>query len=106
MYAIRSLTPTLLAKDSSIEKLFKIRIKNECGYAKVDPDKFCLDLSFTKKTMFDDTALKDYEKKVSSIKSDINKLNDLEKLFNNADSEENRKKISTSMQEIINMFED
>ena len=106
MYAIRSLTPTLLAKDSNIEKLFKIRIKNECGYAKVDPEKFCLDLSFTKKTMFDDTTLKDYEKKVSSIKSDINKLNDLEKLFNNADSEENRKKISTSMQELINMFED
>ena len=106
MYAIRSLTPTLLLKDSSIEKLFKIRIKNECRYAKVDPDKFCLDLSFVKKTMLDESVLNDYEQKVSSIKSDINKLNDLEKLFNNTDNEENRKKISTSMQEIINMFED
>ena len=106
MYAIRSLTPTLLTKDYNIDKLFKIRIKNECGYAKVDPEKFCLDLSFTNKTKYDDTKLNSYEKKVSSIKSDINKLNDLEKLFNNTDSEENRKKISTSLQEIINMFED
>ena len=106
MYAIRSLTPTLLLKDNSIEKSFRIRIKNECGYVKVDPDKFCLDLSLTKKIMFDEKKLSTYENKITNIKNDINRLNDLEKLFNNDDSDDNRKKISTSMQELMSMFED
>jgi hypothetical protein len=106
MYAIRSLTPTLLLKDYSIEKSFRIRIKNECGYVKVDPAKFCLDASFTKKALFDENKMTSYEKKVKSIKNDINKLNDLEKLFKDDDTPENRKKISTSMQELMNMFED
>ena len=106
MYAIRSLTPTLLLKDYSIEKSFRIRIKNECGYVKVDPSKFCLDASFTKKALFDENKMTSYERKVKSIKNDINRLNDLEKLFKEEDTPDNRKKISTSMQELMNMFEE
>ncbi len=105
MYAIRTLTETLLLKDNAIEKAFKIRIKNECEYQKIDPNKFCLDKTFSNRILIDETKIKGYEEELSSIQTEINRLNELEKLFEDG-SPEARQQLSVSMKEMSDLFEE
>jgi hypothetical protein len=105
MYAIRTLTGTLLLKDNSIEKAFKIRIKNECEFQRIDPKKFCLDQSFTNRILFDEPKMESYEAELSSIKTEINKFNELDKLFEDG-SPEARQQLSVSMKEMSDLFEE
>ena len=104
MYAIRNLTSTLILKDNGIENAFKKRIKNECLFKKVDPDKFCLDKSFTDKILYNEEVMKAYESELSTIKDDIKKLNELEGMFTGEATEEERQKIAANMKELLEHF--
>jgi hypothetical protein len=104
MFAIRTLTSALILKDNSIERLFKVRIKNECLYQKIDPDKFCLDKLFTDKLLYNEGAMKAYEDELSSIKTEINRLSELEGMFNGTATSEERQKIAANMKELLEHF--
>lgn len=107
MCAIRNLALTLISKDSSIEKAFRIRIKNECQFSGVDPDKFCLDSRFSKIVFYNRTNFDKYQKELDLIHSDVEKLNKLDVMLNSPnDDEESRKEISNTMQDLLSIFED
>lgn len=104
MNGIRNLTQTLILKDRSIERLFRIRIKNECQFYKVDYDKFCLDAGFSKKLFYDRERYSSYQKEVDKIHSEIKKVENLESLISSEDTKENREKISSSLTELRDLF--
>lgn len=106
MYAIRTLTSALIPKDNSIEKAFKVRIKNECLFQKIDPEKFCLDKPFTEKLLYNEGAMKAYEDELSSIKTELNRLSELEGMFNGTATSEERQKIAANMKELLDHFSD
>ena len=103
MYAIRTLTETLMLKDNAIDKAFRIRIKNECEYQKIDPNKFCLDRSFSERILLDEGKIKGYEEELSGIQTEINRLNELNRLFDDG-SPEARQKIASEIKELNELF--
>jgi hypothetical protein len=100
MYAIRTLTSPLIIKDNSIEKAFRIRIKNECEYEKIDSNKFCLDKSFSNRILYDEDKIKKYEEEMESVQKELDRLNELDKLFEDG-SPEARAKIASEMKDLI-----
>jgi len=100
MYAIRTLTSPLIIKDNSIEKAFRIRIKNECEFEKIDPNKFCLDKSFSNKVLYDEDKIKSYEDELASVQKELDRLNELDRLFEDG-SPEARARIATEMKDLI-----
>ncbi|MBO5375228.1 MAG: hypothetical protein J6A52_00055 [Bacilli bacterium] len=106
MCAIRNLVITLMLKDDSLEDMFKVRIKNECNYYKVDPDKFCLDSGFARKIFFNKIQYSNYQGVLDKIHSEVKKVNDLETLINSELNDDTRKQISSSMTELIEIFEE
>ena len=106
MCAIRNLIVTLMLKDDSLEEMFKVRIKNECNYYKVDPDKFCLDLGFVRKIFFNKVQYSNYQGVLDKIHSEVKKVNELELLINSELTDDTRKQISSSMTELIEIFEE
>lgn len=104
MSAIRNLTTILMAKDNMLEKYFRIRIKNECDYAKIDPLKFSLEQSFKNTLFFEKKKYDEYEKTLEIINSDIEKIKAYEKLIEEEQTEEDRKKIKDVYQELISNF--
>lgn len=104
MNGIRALTMTLIHKDASLEKLFRARIKNECHLYNVDSTKFCLDEEFTKELFYNKSLYDNCEKELTSIKGEITKLENLEILMNQKDSEEKREIIKASMKDLIGIF--
>jgi len=106
MSAIRNLTSTLLSKDNSLEKAFRVRIKNECNFYKIDPDKLCLDASFAKKIFFNNKKYDSYSSKLNKIHSEVEKFDNLEQLMNGEINPETKGKISESMTELLNLFEE
>ena len=105
MSAIRNLTSTLISKDNSIEKAYRIRIRNECQFFKVDYDKFCLDAGFSKKLFFNKDRYEDYQKEIDKIHSDIKKVESFENLLSSEIDKETRDKISDSMSELRQIFQ-
>lgn len=101
---IRNLTMTLVSKDSSIEKSYRIRIKNECQFYGVDYDKFCLDSGFVKKLFYNKRIYDHYQKEIQEIHSDIKKVETLENLISSEIDEETRTKIYDSMNELNKIF--
>lgn len=106
MSAIRNLVSPLILKDNSLEKAFRVRIKNECNFYKADPDKFCLDASLTKKLFFNSKQYDSYKDKIDKIHSEVEKFDNLENLINSEINQEVRDKISVSMVELLSIFED
>ncbi len=104
MTAIRNLTQTLISKDNSLEKLFRVRIKNECQFYKVDYDKFCLDSNFSKKLFFNKSQYDNYQKEIDRIHSDIKKVESFENLISSKINQDTRSKISDSMSELRQIF--
>lgn len=104
MCAIRNLTQTLISKDPSIEKLFRIRIKNECQFYKVDPDKFCLDVGFSKKLFFNKEKYDNYKKEIDKIHDELVKVQSLDELINSEINQNTRDKISDGMNELRSIF--
>ena len=104
MTAIRNLTQTLISKDNSLEKLFRVRIKNECQFYKVDYDKFCLDSNFSKKLFFNKSQYDNYQKEIDRIHSDIKKVESFENLISSEINQDTRSKISDSMSELRQIF--
>ena len=104
MTAIRNLTQTLISKDNSLEKMFRVRIKNECQFYKVDYDKFCLDSNFSKKLFFNKEKYENYQKEIDKIHSDIKKVESLENLISSEINQDTRSKISDSMSELRQIF--
>ena len=100
MYAIRTLTSPLIIKDNSIEKAFRIRIKNECEYEKIDSNKFCLDKSFSNRILYDDEKMKSYEEELSNVQKELDRLDELDKLFEDG-SPEARARIASEMKDLI-----
>ena len=101
---IRNLTLTLISKDNSIEKSYRIRIKNECQFYGVDYDKFCLDSGFVKKLFFNKKAYDNYQKEISQIHEEIKKVESLENLISSELDEETRSKIYDGMNELNQIF--
>lgn len=106
MSAIRNLTAPLILKDSTLEKSFRVRIKNECNFYKADPDKLCLDASLAKKIFFNPKQYNNYQDKINQIHSEIEKFDKLENLINSEINQDTRDKISVSMSELLSIFED
>lgn len=104
MTAIRNLTQTLISKDGSLEKMFRVRIKNECQFYKVDYDKFCLDSNFSKKLFFNKEKYENYQKEIDKIHNDIKKVESLENLISSEINQDTRSKISDSMSELRQIF--
>ena len=104
MCGIRNLTMTLVSKDNSIEKAYRIRIKNECQFYGVDYDKFCLDSGFVKKLFYNKKMYDHYQKELQEIHSDIKKVETLENLISSEIDEETRSKIFDSMNELNKIF--
>ena len=102
--AIRSLTFTLISKDNSLEKAYRIRIKNECQYYKVDFDKFCLDEGFVKKFFYNKDDYTNYESELDRIHKEIEKVESLEALMSSELNDDTREKISDSMAELREIF--
>lgn len=101
---IRSLVITLMTKDSSLEKAYRIRIKNECQFYGVDYDKFCLDSGFVKKLFYDKKTYDEYQKQILEIHNDIMKIENLENLISSEIDEDTRTKIKNSMSELNEIF--
>ena len=101
---IRNLTMTLISKDNSIEKAYRIRIKNECQFYGVDYDKFCLDSGFVKKLFYNKKTYDHYQKEIENIHNDIKKVESLENLISSEIDEETRTKIQESMSELNQIF--
>lgn len=104
MFAIRNLTLTLMLKDNALEKAFRIRIKNECQFQKIDPDKFCFSVDFAKKIFFNEKKYDNYEKEISSIHKELEKFDNLEKLMNSEITPDIREKISSTMKDLLEIF--
>ena len=104
MCGIRNLTQTLISKDNSIEKSFRIRIKNECQFFKVDYEKFCLDSGFAKKLFYNKEKYDNYQKEIDKIHNEIKKVENFENLVSSEINQETRDKISESMSELRNLF--
>ncbi len=104
MRAIRSLTLTLMNKDRALEKAYRIRIRNECQFFKVDFDKFCLDGGFSKKLFFNKTQFDNYQKEIDKIHQEIKKVESFENLISSEIDTEARSKISDSMTELKQIF--
>ncbi len=104
MCAIRNLSMTLIAKDNSLEKSYRIRIKNECQFYGVDYDKFCLDSGFIKKLFYSKRTFDHYQKEIQEIHNDIKKVESLENLISSELDEETRAKIYDSMNELNKIF--
>ena len=104
MCAIRNLTLTLISKDGSLEKAYRIRIKNECQFYGVDYDKFCLDSGFIKKLFYSKKTFDHYQKEIQEIHNDIKKVESLENLISSEIDEETRAKIYDSMNELNKIF--
>lgn len=102
--AIRSLTLTLLNKDSSLEKAYRIRIKNECQFYKVDYDKFCLDAGFSQKLFYNKDQYEKYQTELDRIHKEIEKVESLEALMSTEINDETKEKISSSMAELRQIF--
>lgn len=101
---IRNLTMTLISKDNTIEKSYRIRIKNECQFYGVDYDKFCLDSGFVKKLFYNKKTFDHYQKEIESIHNDIKKVESLENLISSEIDDETRSKIYDSMNELNKIF--
>lgn len=106
MSAVRTLILTLISKDSGIEKTLKTRIKNECQFYKVDPEKFCLDMDVANKVMFNQEMYDTYRNELKIIHEDVEKFNNLDNLINNAKTPEERKEIFDSYNDLLNQFDD
>ncbi len=104
MSGMRNLTQTLILKDRAIEKAFRIRIKNECQFFKIDYDKFCLDAGFSKKLFYDKEKSETYQQEIDKIHSEIKKVAHLETLMASDKTEENRNLISDSLSELREIF--
>lgn len=104
MSAIRNLTLTLISKDGSIEKAYRVRIKNECQFFKVDYDKFCLDSGFSKKLFFNKERYDNYQEQIDKIHQDIKKVESFENLLSQEINLDTRSKISDSMTELRQLF--
>lgn len=101
---IRNLTQTLISKDGSIEKAFRIRIRNECQFYKVDYDKFCLDQGFAKRLFYNKDKYESFKKEIERIHNDVTKVQSLENLISQEINQEARDKISDSMKELKEIF--
>ncbi len=104
MCGIRNLIQTLISKDNSIEKAFRVRIKNECQFFKVDYDKFCLDQGFAKKLFYNKDKYDNYLKEIDKIHNEIKKVESFESLVSSEINQETRDKISESMSELRDLF--
>lgn len=65
-----------------------------------------MDVGFSKKLFFNNKQYNQYEKAVMSIHTEVEKIDNLEKLMNSVITEDTREKISTSMNELLTMFDD
>lgn len=104
MSAIRNLTLTLISKDGALEKAYRVRIKNECQFFKVDFDKFCLDSGFSKKLFFDKKRYDSYQEQINKINQDIKKVESFENLLSQEINLDTRNKIADSMTELRQLF--
>lgn len=103
--AIRNLTQTLILKDTTLEKSFRVRIKNECQFYKVDYDKFCLDSGFCRKLFYNKEKYDSYQKEIDRIHGEIKKVETLEDLISSEINVDTRNKISDSMSELRQIFQ-
>ena len=101
---MRNLIMTLMNKDSSIDKAYRIRIKNECQFYGVDYDKFCVDSNFIKKLFYDKKTYAEYQKEINDIHNDFKKIEFLDNLISSELNEETRNKIQDSMNELNKIF--
>lgn len=104
--AIRNLTQTLMLKDKSLEKAFRFRIKNECAFYSIDPDKFCLDMSFGRDMHYTKESYAMYNEELQKIKDEITKMNTLDNLIKTDATKEERDKVESGMGELLSFFED
>ena len=104
MRAVRSLTLTLMNKDRALEKAYRIRIRNECQFYKVDYEKFCLDAGFSKKLFYNKEQFDNYQQEINKIHDDIKKVESFEKLISSEINTDTRSKISDSMTELRQLF--
>lgn len=104
MCAMRNLTLTLMSRDNSLEKAYRVRIKNECEFYRVDYNKLCLDTLFVKKVMYDKKAYSKYQEEISKIHDDIRKVETLDNLISQEINDDARAKIFDSMNELNKIF--
>lgn len=105
MRAIRSLILTLMNKDRTLEKAYRIRIRNECQFYKVDYEKFCLDSGFSKKLFYNKEQYDKYRQEIDKIHDEIMKVESFENLISSEIDNETRAKIADSMTELKQLFE-
>lgn len=106
METIRTLLPILVMKDSSLDKAFKIRIKNECLVHKIDPNKICLDEDFSKKIFFDKNQYDRYQTELDKISSDLEKFNNLTRLLSVPTEEIQRDEVKKRIEELMILEEE
>ncbi len=106
MQAIRNLIFALILKDNSLEKSFKIRLKNECIFYKIDSYKFCLSNDFIKKVQFYTIPYDEYKQKIDNIHGELTKLKDVDRLIELEATPERRKKIFSNLSDVLNSFND
>ncbi len=104
--AIRNLIFALVLKDNALGKAFQIRIKNECLFHNLDPDKFCLDAQIYKQVKFDKNQYEEYRQQLDNIHNEILKLDNLEKLIEKKATQKERKEILNNMNELLEKFND
>ncbi len=104
MVAIRNLISILITKDSNLEKLFRIRIKNECEFLHVDPLKFSIGYSFKELLLFNKEKYDDYNKELELINNDMNKIKEYERLINSENKDELRDRIKDAFNDALNAF--
>ena len=104
--AIRNLIFALILKDNALGKAFQIRIKNECLFHNLDPDKFCLDAQIYKQVKFDKNQYEEYRQQLDNIHNEILKLDNLEKLIEKKATQKERKEILNNMNELLEKFND
>ena len=88
-----------------MEKSFRVRIKNECQFYKVDYDKFCLDSGFCRKLFYNKEKYDSYQKEIDRIHGEIKKVETLEDLISSEINVDTRNKISDSMSELRQIFQ-
>lgn len=106
MEAIRNLTQTLILKDNSLEKMFRARIKNECAFYSIDPNKFCTDASFARDINYSKELYEKYNDELDKIREEIKMMNKVDNLVKKDATNEERDKIKSDMGELLNFFED